>query len=430
MVLDVCCCEEKEMVLFRQTLNQPPEIAPPREILMLFSPWCYGHYPSYLRYLIECQKSSVEQSSSSTIILVSPEFFQVHRDIVAIAEEDCPNLCFLSLTPAEEAKLYAAKSGWKLAFIQYELVAKYAKQLNPTHVLMMYFDSCQLPFVFGRNLPCSFSGIYFRPTLHYPKITRYAFSFKEQLQAIREQLFLFRLLRHPQLKTLFCLDPFAVEAMNQRQHNQFVYLPDPVETSCALTDSEDWRTRLGIEPNRQVFLSFGRLGDDRKGVAQLMDAVTLLPPELCQRLCLLFVGESHTDSIQRLEERFTQVQRSHPVQIVRQYGHVPDSDVNAYFQISDAVLAPYQKHVGMSGILLQAAAAQKPVLSSDYGLMGAMVNRYRLGLAVDTTNAQAIAAGLVQLLQSSANVGDRQRMKAFAEENSAEQFASVIFQHL
>jgi glycosyltransferase involved in cell wall biosynthesis len=94
------------------------------------------------------------------------------------------------------------------------------------------------------------------------------------------------------------------------------------------------------------------------------------------------------------------------------------------------VLALYQRHVGMSGILVLAAAAQKPVLSSDYGLLGELTHHWRLGITADSTNPVDISKGLTQLLEEDLKkLGDITSMKVFAEQNSAENYAQVIFQH-
>jgi glycosyltransferase involved in cell wall biosynthesis len=85
----------------------------------------------------------------------------------------------------------------------------------------------------------------------------------------------------------------------------------------------------------------------------------------------------------------------------------------------------------MSGTLVLAAAAQKPVLSSNYGLMGKLVQDYHLGLTLDSTQPREIAKGLTRFLQEPESVlCDRTLMKKFAEQNSAEKFADVIFNHI
>jgi glycosyltransferase involved in cell wall biosynthesis len=294
----------------------------------------------------------------------------------------------------------------------------------------MYFDTCELPLVLGTKSPCPFSGIYFRPTFHYGEFTNHKFSWKDRFQQLREKLFLSRILRNSKLKNLFCLDAFAVKHLDKfNTHVRAITLPDPLQIlNPSETQLKNLKKELGIKETRQVFLLFGAL-TARKGIYQLLDAIATLPPDLCQKMCLLLVGESNIQA--QMKTKIDIICQSKPIQIIGRYEFVPEQDVQAYFQMADVILAPYQRHVGMSGILLLAAAAQKPVLSSNYGLMGEIVRRYELGLTVDSTVPQAIAKGLTRfLVEDSDKLCDRAKMKSFAEQNSAEEFARVIFEHL
>ncbi|OYQ63092.1 hypothetical protein B9G53_18875 [Pseudanabaena sp. SR411] len=398
--------------------------------IMVFSPWCYGHHPTYLRHLISywCQW----QLSGTLNIVVSGQFLEEHADVVELQKkyDDRQSVQFVTIAPQEQADLENATSSWGRTFEQYELISKYASLLKATQGLIIYFDSCQLPLVLGLKLPCPFSGIYYRPTFHYSFFVDSIPTWKERIQHLREQIFLWRILHHPQFKTLFCLDPLAIEAIARLgDRDRVMHLPDPIKLEDSSEFSADTlRANLGIAPNRQIFLSFGRLSEGRKGIPQLVEAISHLSPELQQKLCLLFVGEPNQ---KQLEDWLTPIRQLDSLQIVARYGYVPELEVNSYFQLADVVLAPYQRHVGMSGILLQAAAANKPVLSSDYGLMGELIRRYELGLAVNSTIPNEITKGLTRfLLELPENLCDRAKMKAFAEENSAEKFASIIFQNL
>ena len=397
--------------------------------LMLFDLIVGGHHGSYIQHLV---KYWVEHNLSGKLsIVVSPQFFQRHNDVVQlIAEHESKNIELIAIAPEEEAALNSNGSSIKRAFRavgEWNLLCKYAKSLKATHCLIMYFDTCWLPLVLGKKAPCSFSGIYFRPTLHYSSFANYSAS-EDKLQQWREKFTLSRILLHPQLRTLFCIDPFAPKYINEYFDSQVKVTPlaDPVKINgdgqLPLVDLKD---KLDIEPQRKVFLLFGAL-TARKGVNQLLAAISLLPREICQEICLLLVGEGNQEMIQMQVKNLRQTK---PVQIVGNHQFVPESDVPKYFQLADFVLAPYQKHVGMSGILLLAAAAQKPIISSDYGLMGELVRRYGLGLGVDSTIPDEIAKGITQCLtQPLEQLGDRNLMKAFAQQNSAEEFAKVIFQ--
>ncbi|MCG8367666.1 MAG: glycosyltransferase [Pseudanabaenales cyanobacterium] len=400
--------------------------------IMLFDLSIRGHHPSYIQHLIDywCR----QELPGCLQVVVSPRFLEEHADVVEFGLTEGKNrVRFTAITPLEEAALGSRKSKVKRTlrtFQEWKLFQKYAKALKADHCLLMYFDTCQLPLALGAQSPCSFSGIYFRPTFHYHEFPGYAPSRQDRLQQWQEKLLLFSIRRNLRLKTLFCLDPFAVKHLGKGAGSmKAVHLPDPVQINSPFAAQVDpIRARLEIDPGRRVFLLFGAL-TGRKGIYPLLDAIETLPPVLCQKLCLLLVGESNIAAA--LDSRIASICHHRPVQIVRRYEFVPEADVPAYFQLSDVILAPYQRHVGMSGILLWAAAAQKPVLSSDYGLMGQIVRHYNLGMTVDSTLPDEISKGLTYFLTESAEgVCNRTKMKAFAAENSADRFADIIFQNL
>lgn len=401
--------------------------------LMLFDLSIRGHHPSYIRHLINYWQA--QELAGELVVVVSPEFLQEHSEVVALAVQGHNSTVkFVAIQEAEVAALRSRKSALNRmvrALQEWQLMATYAARLAVSHCLVMYFDTYQLPLALRMPFPCPVSSIYFRPTFHYPALTHTTPNWQEQLQQWREKLVMRQVMRHRRLDTLFSLDPFVIPHLHQLSHQtQAVHLPDPVETAAPVSPSqvEALRQDLGIEAGRRVLLLFGAL-TERKGVFPLLEAIAELPSEDCQQICLLLVGESKVAA--QIDARLTRLRQTQPLQAIAHYQFVPEAVVQVYFHLADLVLAPYQRHVGMSGILLQAAAAQKPVLSSDYGLMGEMVHRYGLGLAVDSTRPAAIAEGIRQFLQAApGTVGDRPRMQVLAEENSAHRFAQVIFENL
>ncbi|BDA72005.1 putative N-acetylglucosaminyltransferase [Calothrix sp. PCC 7716] len=396
--------------------------------VMLFDLCIKGHHSNYIRHLIKYWQD--KKLFGHLDIVVSAKFFKKHADVVALSSD---NVKFTAITDKEEANLNSGKS--KVIrnlrnFKEWTIYTKYAKYLQASHSLLMYFDTYKLPIILGVKSPCPFSGIYFRPTLHYNEFTDYQPSWKDRAQELRERFLLSRILRNSQLQTLFSLDPFAVKHLSKfNSHVKAVYLPDPVEMlKVSETQPSSIKENLGVEAGRQIFLLFGVI-TARKGIYQLLESLLLLPSEVCQKLCLLIVGESEIkDELEKLIVNICQVK---PIQIIRRYDFIPGSEVQSYFQLTDFVLAPYQRHVGMSGILLLGAAAQKPILSSNYALMGEMVRRHQLGLTVDTTKPEEIASGLTRLLlESPQSLCNHMQMSLFAQENSIERFASVIFNHL
>lgn len=402
--------------------------------VMLFELSVGGHYAAYIMHLVKYWRDRAIPGQLA--IVVSPKFYQQHADVVDIALScEQKNINFVAISTEEEAVLTPRKSPVHRAhraFQQWQLLCKYARLLKATQCLIMYVDTFQSPLALNLKSPCPVSGIYFRPTFHYGEFTHNALSRKEKLQQWREKIVLPRVLHHSHLQTLFCLDPFAVKHMDQFSSKaKLLYLPDPVQVySHSEAEIEQLKADLGIEADRQIFLLFGALSA-RKGIHQLLQAMSLVPSHLCQKMCLLLVGSISSQDQSSVERAIAEVSASQPLQIITRNQYIPDQAIQPYLQIADVILAPYQRHVGMSSILVRAAAAQKPVLGSDYGLMGEIVRRYRLGVTVDSTNPEALANGLSKfLLESPDELCDRQQMKTFAEQNSAEKFASTIFQNI
>ena len=402
--------------------------------LMLFELSWSGHQAGYILHLIQywCNHNF----SGSLNIVVAPEFVQQHVDVVEAALKcDQQNIRFISIT-LEESQALLPESSFKnrsiRSFQSLKLLGKYAAELGVKDCLVNYFDSLQLALAMGLKLPCAVSGIYFRPTFHYNHFAHHSSSLKDQIQQWRERIVLSRALSHPQFKVLFCLDPFVVSHIRKIHGGaQAVHLPDPVMSYVTSEEHlHHLRQKLGIEPDRQVFLLFGRL-EGRKGIHQLLQAVSDLPDNLSKKLCLLLIGRIDTNDKLLIAPKLADLSQTSSAQIISVEEFVPDHQIPPYFELSDVVLAPYQRHVGMSAILIRAAAAQKPVLTSNYGLMGEVTRQHQLGLAIDATNPQEISQGLARfLLESPDKFYDRAKMQMFAAENSPERFAAVIFQNL
>lgn len=400
---------------------------------MLFDLATGGHHPSYIRHLINYWCN--EKLPIKLDIVVSPKFIDDHSDIIKIQiENDQSQIRFISITLEEYSGLISKQSLLKRFFREWNLYCKYANELKAEHCLLMYLDTLQLPIALGQKSPCKFSGIYFRPTFHYKDFDNYTFSGKDIFRQWRQKLLLSRVLNNPQFECLFSLDPFAIKHI-KKLHSQakVFHLADPVTRGKFDQDKiEGLRRKIELNTDKKIFLLFGRL-TNRKGIYQLLEAIRLLPYKLCKNLCLLLVGSiASTDKI-LIQSQIKVISQSLPVQIITYDKFVAEEEIPIYFQLADVILAPYQKHVGMSGILLLAAAAKKPVLASNYGLMGQLVRQNKLGIAVDSTSPQAIANGIIYFInneQPKTAYLDLKMLDEFVKENSVGNFSDTLFQNI
>jgi glycosyltransferase involved in cell wall biosynthesis len=403
---------------------------------MLFDLSVGGHHPGYIQNLI---RYWCDQDFAGAIdVVVVPRFMELHGDVVAEAQS-YPNqrINFVPLSADEVARLNTragAVAKAYQAFQEWGLLCQYARRLGTTHAVLMYLDTALVPFIFGQKPPCQISGIFFRPTFHYATFGHTPSTWKDRIQVWRERFNLSQILRRPELSALYCLDPLVVEHLDQfGGSTACLYLPDPVQLYADdQPDLEQFRSQLGIQPDRTVFLFFGAL-TNRKGIYQVLDAIATLTTEQRSKLCLLLVGPlgANPDDKQQMLKKLSELSDSYQVQTVIRDQFVIDREIQPYFQIADVILAPYQRHVGMSAILVRAAAAQKPVLSSDYGLMGEVTRRYGLGLTVDSADPQAIAQGVTRFLQEDSHLlCNVDTMRQFAEQNAATRFAETIVRHV
>lgn len=306
------------------------------------------------------------------------------------------------------------------SFAGWNLYVKYAKKLDPDHALLMYFDLFQLGLWLGRKSPCPVSGIYFRPNFHQKNTA----DWKEKLVIFRKKFLLSRALANPTFTTLFSLDKSAVGAiMGVAEGVNVMPLGDPVKSyEITLEQLERQQKALGIGNSRKVFLLFGHL-DDRKGIEPTLDALAMLSQQEQQQVTLLLAGPIGDEFRQLIETKIADL--STVAQIICHFQTLKGADIQTVFASSDFVLTLYQKHVGMSSIVIRAALSQKPLISSDFGYLGNLVESQRLGITLDSESPAAICAAFRSALRGEINF-DGLAAEKFAEENTARVFAKQI----
>ncbi len=394
---------------------------------MFFDLEVAGHHPGYIRHLLRYWPDA----TAHLIFVVSPEFAAQNGDVVNTVTK--AQVTWLPITQAELAWYEMSKRSLvRRAWVEWRLYCHYAQKLQANQGLIMYIDRFQLPLALRLGLPCPTSGIYFRPKFHYGQFADNQTTRKEQWRSLRERWLWHSALHHPQLKTIFSLDPFAVKPLRTISGNtNIIPLPDPIEWyPSSANETATLRQELGIDPARKVLLLFGML-DQRKGIYQVLEALQQLPPAQQAQITLLLLGAMAEREKVKVLTRVESLRQQTPVQIIFRDQFIPAAAISAYFSLSDVALALYQRHVGSSGILIWAAAAGKPVLASNYGLMGETVRKRKLGMTMDSADPAAIAEQIGRLFAQSTELPFAPtELAQFAKENSAEAFVQQLWQNL
>ncbi len=390
-----------------------------------------GHHAGYLQNLVRIWAS--EERRGRLSLAVSPELLDQHPELVADARNADVPVLPVSLPPVASSWLAKAPAELRLAeraLREWRALCESAVRLSATHALSMYMDGLiQTPLALGLRAPCRISGIYFRPTFHYGGFSSVERPLRDRLKAARQRVLAGRALRHPALDVMFCLDPYAVDAMRAglREGHKARHLADPV----AVHDEPEGtiaalRRELGLSPEKTVLLLFGMI-TPRKGLLEVLEALEHLPPPVAREVCLLVVGPMAADFRGRVHSAVERARGRTGATILLHERFVPDLENQRWFGVADIVLAPYQQHVGMSAILIRAASAGKPIIADGYGLLGQLTERRRLGAVVDARDPRAIAHGIERLLRSEGGLVDAEAQGQLARENTPAAFARAMF---
>jgi glycosyltransferase involved in cell wall biosynthesis len=382
--------------------------------ILIFEPDESGHHSGYLFHLIS--NFLINDYSYKLIVVVNPDFFKKHPQV--IEKTLSGRVEWVSFTNLEYQEWKKPKSVFKRANEEWAMFCQYANTYKAVYGFFMYIDYLQLAILTQSPSPCPVSGILFRPTLvHYDSIL-----WKEKINFWRKNLLLRFFVKTKKLESLFSLDPFAAKYISENwQTDKVEYLPDPVKIYPTITSVTDFKKSLGIEENRKVFLLFGFL-DSRKGISDIMNAIVNLPRELSKKGCLLIIGNWEGNEKKLFNEKMITIAQTSDFQIITNNKFIFEEEIQQYFEVSNYILALYQKHIGMSGIMVRSAAAQKPLLANDFGLMGKIVPENELGIVVNGN----IEEKFEMLLSEDVKIGNPSKMKAFADLNRAENFAKVI----
>ena len=80
--------------------------------------------------------------------------------------------------------------------------------------------------------------------------------------------------------------------------------------------------------------------------------------------------------------------------IIAPDGYMSDEDFSLTMFAADLICTPYPRHIGSASIVIRAAAAERPVLGSDFGWIGYVVPRFGLGRICNVTDPAVFAAAL------------------------------------
>lgn len=392
--------------------------------VLVFEPDAEGHSSEWLRHLIRYAPASED---GRVIWMVTAP--RLHKSLSAeLRRIGSDHIRLLPLKPYE-ARLCRHRFLPVNSLARWWIATRYAARVGASVIHFLGLDLLALPLAL--RLPVggrSISGILFRPSTHYRFLGPYDPSWRERIRDIRKAILYRLMLSNSALSTVLSLDPYFARYARRKYGNgsKIHTLEDPVDHAG---DDFQGSARLAamIPPRRVVFLLFGYL-TERKGTLKLLDALRVVSKEVAARAAFMLVGNVDPSIKDAVADKLARVQATTP----QLFCHLEDrwvasEELEALVRRTDVVLAPYQRFVGSSGVMLWAARLGKPILTQDFGILSSLTRDYRLGITADCTNPFLIAEAVSRFVVDGPETFiDRRAAQAFIAEHSPEKFAEAV----
>ena len=403
----------------------PPAEATTASGLVVLEPDVEGHPREWLEHLI--RYAAAQRLPYLVWFVVSAE---LHRELAArFPPEACGNIRLAPLRPREQAwctHRLLALSG----FARWWVMRRYLRATGAEAGHFLAFDHLSLPFALG--LGCGrarLSGILFRPSVHYRQLGAYRPRLRERLRDLRKAILYRFALTNRAVRVVLTLDPyFATYAAEHRPDGGKVHpLVDPAHP-CVDATAEESRLARILPADRICFVLFGYLSR-RKGVLALLEALQLLSPEAARRSAFLLAGKIEGEIREAARRACRRLWRERGELWLRlEDRRLATGEIEAMVGRADVVLAPYQRFVGSSGVLIWAARAGKPVLTQSFGLVGRLVQDHALGLTADVGDPARLAASIERMIaEGPAGFVDQESARRFVAERTPQRFAATVF---
>jgi glycosyltransferase involved in cell wall biosynthesis len=397
--------------------------------LLLFEPDARGHAPEWIEHLLT-SLAALERRLTVSVAVPSSLAAELsgwtrRRGAVRVR--------MLPLRPRETA---LCNSRWLAvsAFTRWWSMRTRLRQTGADHGIFLCMDHLSLPFGMGfQTGKADVSGVLFRPSLHYPREPHRAPTLGERVRDFHKAVLYPLMLRNPAIRVVWSLDPhFPAFAAQRYRHGYKVRpAPDPAypfDKAIGGWQSEgDELPEPLVPPGRTRFLIFGVLSE-RKGMLALVDALRRMEPRYAASVAVTAVGTIDPAIESRLDAALSELRETRPEIWMRfDNRRLTMEEIAAHIASSDVVLAPYQRFVGSSGVMLWAAGAGKPLITQSYGLLGRLTRDFRLGADIDTSDPSEIAAAMVTAIRNGPrSLADPVGMTRFVESHSPEIFTTRI----
>ena len=187
---------------------------------------------------------------------------------------------------------------------------------------------------------------------------------------------------------------------------------DPSLSHSKLT-KEEARKKNGLPLGKYIFLHCGLAGEE-KGLSDTYYAWCQIPDHCKANAILVRAGKVECEE---------QAELIRSIGILLDY-YIPQQQLDDLYAACDCVIIPYRNHTGTSGVLINAAAAGKPVIAPDFSVIGKMVKEHELGCLFEHMDVNSLSSVMEQVM--SEKYIQSAAAKRFVDSNSVSEFKNEL----
>lgn len=362
--------------------------------ILIIEPGSTGHH---LIYLEKITKGYLESGHNITLCTLATTHKNPLIESLKLTYKQRINLTFIPEKTYQKA-LTSRFSDMGRELKMRDIFRRAYKEINSKdivdYIFLPYLDYCLysiglLGSPFGK---ASWGGICMRPSFHYH--VSGVIAPKPKLSKVKELLFK-RCLSLPSLDKLFTIDELLEKHIKNtapKKQAKIQYIPDPAELLGNHT-SNSARTKLGLSEDAKIILVYGAL-NERKGIQSLIEALN--NSTKLDNVHILLIGKQSERIKKYIQYNGLDMVRKKRIHTLDRF--VDSDEQQMAFAASDIVWLGYQEHYTMSGVLVLAAIARKPVIGTREGLIGWYVNEKKIGLCIDTQNSAQIQSAIKKIV--------------------------------
>lgn len=364
--------------------------------ILLFDPIAGGHHPLYVRRVAEVLADEHQ-------VVVAAPVDTLHRCAHVAAD-------YVTRAPSTTAKTSRRRRPQMTEDVhQFRDIAE---AVQPDHAVHLFADAALRGLV-ARPLRIPTTILIFRPRAHYPRAYGSPLARREFIAARGHEAMVtrWRLLRNSH--SVWTLDPGAASRWARWPGAPATWFPEPPVDSSYVEQAP-------LHDRRGAIL-YGRIAP-RKGLDQVARALRTHDVGMPLTLAGSVAPTRRAwldDHLRALREVGVDVN-------ARLHDH-DELDGLAALAGARCALLPYVEHYGMSRVLLESATVGTPVIATNRGLIGYLVDRFNLGITVDPNNSAELSAALASLnTDDNSQARFAQSLAAFCRLHSHHRFAHAV----